>query len=145
MLPNFSTLFFLSCAFSLPVWQAYKTYSQLAAWENEGNTINSTLNTNYAITDSFIWCVSEFKMNLAVLCSGGCTFVQLLFDVLMRSCANPAALPLSYAFFLLPPWQGVGDAGHGGVAAGRRVVGRDGPQRPVWQSADHERNPMVRS
>ena len=81
MLPNFSTLFFLSFAFSLPVWQAYKTYSQLAAWENEGNTINSTLNTNYAITDSFIWCVSEFKMNLAILCSGGCTFVQLLFDV----------------------------------------------------------------
>ena len=30
---------------------AYKTHSQLAQWENEGNTINATLNENFAKTD----------------------------------------------------------------------------------------------
>ena len=38
-------------------WQEYKTNSQLAAWSNEGDDYNSTLSANFAITDSYIWCV----------------------------------------------------------------------------------------
>lgn len=34
---------------------AYKTYSQLAQWENEGNDIQSWRNDNYAKTSKFIW------------------------------------------------------------------------------------------
>lgn len=34
---------------------AYKSYSQLAQWGNEGNVMNTTLNENFAITDQYVW------------------------------------------------------------------------------------------
>ena len=34
---------------------SYKKYSQLAQWENEGNTANATLNENFAKTEQFVW------------------------------------------------------------------------------------------
>jgi len=33
----------------------YKTYSQLAQWNNEGDVRNSTLNEGFAKTDQFVW------------------------------------------------------------------------------------------
>ena len=33
---------------------AYKTYSQLAAWGNEGSVVNATFNANFAKTDKFV-------------------------------------------------------------------------------------------
>jgi len=33
----------------------YKHYSQLAQWENEGETVDPMLNSNFARTESFVW------------------------------------------------------------------------------------------
>lgn len=37
---------------------AYETYSQLASWNNEGLTKNSTYNKNYAKTTKFVWVLA---------------------------------------------------------------------------------------
>jgi len=37
---------------------AYKTYSQLAAWNNEGYVVNQTLNENWAKTEQFVWVLA---------------------------------------------------------------------------------------
>jgi palmitoyl-protein thioesterase len=34
---------------------AYKSLSQLAAWENEGDFVNTTFNDNFAITEQYVW------------------------------------------------------------------------------------------
>jgi palmitoyl-protein thioesterase len=38
---------------------AYKKYSQLAQWNNEGLQVNQTLNYNYAQTKKFVWVMAE--------------------------------------------------------------------------------------
>lgn len=39
--------------------EAYKTYAQLAQWNNEGHQVNQTLNENYAKTQKFVWIMAE--------------------------------------------------------------------------------------
>ena len=66
---NVSICFIHICLFffahSLP--QAYKTYSQLAQWGNEGYVNNSTLTANFAVTDSYIWCTRAFTPYFAFI------------------------------------------------------------------------------
>ena len=38
---------------------AYKTYAQLAQWNNEGFNFNQTLNDNYAMTEKYVWVMAE--------------------------------------------------------------------------------------
>ena len=37
----------------------YQTYSQLAAWNNEGLQVNETLKENWKKTDKFVWVMAE--------------------------------------------------------------------------------------
>lgn len=39
--------------------EAYKTYAQLAQWNNEVDNANHTLNENYAKTKKFVWVMAE--------------------------------------------------------------------------------------
>jgi palmitoyl-protein thioesterase len=39
--------------------EAYKTYAQLADWNNEAHDVNATYNENWAKTERFVWVMAE--------------------------------------------------------------------------------------
>lgn len=136
---------------------AYQSTSQLAQWENEGLSVNLSLNFNFNKTSQFVWVkgTKVRRPNLAPLAHP--RPLSLLPSRLCVLCLIPPARVIPTTALpcgsmpppsprLRPPTSAAAGrlTGHGGVAPRGRVVGRHGPERPVGYGPAHGSDPLVR-